>query len=338
MPCEENMIITRAPYRVSFFGGGTDFPGHYLKHGGAVLSVSINRYSNIQCRILPPFFEHNYCIRYFQTEKVASIEEIRHPSVRECLRFLEYPHPLEVLHSGDIPAMSGIGSSSAFTVGFLLALYGIMGKMKTKRELAEHAVEVERNLIKEHVGSQDQFASAFGGFNRIDFQRDGAIQVTPIMMQADCRRYLQKNLVFCFSGISRISSEIQEEHIRRLPDITSELTEMQQLVDVAHRLLNGNCMDIDEFGKLLDEAWRIKKTFSSRVSNGVLDEIYKTAMKAGALGGKVCGSGGGGFLVFYVRPEKRESVIAALSPNLVVPIRFEELGAHVIFYSHEGAK
>ncbi len=329
------MIITRTPYRVSFFGGGTDFPAHYLEHGGAVLSTSINRYSHIQCRVLPPFFDHRYCVRYSRTERVSSIDEINHPSVRECLRFLDYSSPLEVLHSGDIPAMSGIGSSSAFTVGFLLAVSGIMGKMRTKRELALDAIEVEQNWIREYVGSQDQFASAFGGFNRIDFQPDGQIQVTPWLMRPECLSYLQDSLLFCFSGISRISSEIQEEHVRRLKDITAELSEMRALVDEAGRLLNGDRESINEFGALLDAAWRIKKKFSSRVSNGTLDELYATGINAGALGGKVCGSGGGGFLVFFVPPERRKAVIAALKGVLVVPIRIEHLGAHVLFYSHE---
>jgi D-glycero-alpha-D-manno-heptose-7-phosphate kinase len=328
------MIITRTPYRVSFFGGGTDFPAWYEEHGGAVLSSSINRYSYLHCRVMPPFFDHNYRIRYFQTERVQSRDEIQHPSVRECLRFLDYPYPLEVLHSGDIPAMSGIGSSSSFTVGFLLALYGLMGRMVTKRELAENAITVEQRLIKEQVGSQDQYAAAFGGFNRLDFGPGRQIRVTPLIMRPERLQYLQDSLIFCFSGIARFSSEIQEEHTRNLASLGPELAEMQALVDEAQKLLGGDEQDLDDFGRLLDTAWKIKRRFSAKVTTGALDELYELAMGAGALGGKVCGAGGGGFMIFYAPPERQAAVRAALSKTLLVPILFENLGAHVIFYSH----
>lgn len=331
------MIITRTPYRVSFFGGGTDFPAYYRKHGGAVLSCTINRYSYIQCRILPPFFDHNYRIRYFQTERVSTVEEIKHPSVRECIKFLGFTAPLEMLQSGDIPAMSGIGSSSSFTVGFLQALYGLMGLMCTKRELAEMAVTVEQERIKENVGSQDQYAAAFGGINRMDFFQDGRVQVTPLLLGEDKLNYLQNNLLFCFSGISRISSEIQEEQSRRIEDNTSDLKVMQEVVEEAYACLGNGEKGIDDFGRLLDTAWKIKRRLSCKITNSTLDNLYNTALKAGALGGKLCGAGGGGFFVFYVPPERREAVAAALAPALIVPIRLEHLGAHVIFYTHEDA-
>ena len=328
------MIITRAPYRISFYGGGTDFPAYYEEYGGTVLSCTINRYSYLNCRVMPPFFDHNYCIRYFQTERVKSRDEIRHPSVRECLRFLDFPHPLEVLYSGDIPAMSGIGSSSSFTVGFLLGLYGLLGRMVTKRELAEAAITVEQRLIKELVGSQDQYAAAFGGFNRIDFGPGSGIRVTPILMRPDLREYLQDSLVFCFSGLSRFSSEIQQEHTRNLATLGPDLAEMKALVPEAQKLLGGDEHDIDDFGRLLGTAWKIKRRFSAKVTTGVLDELYDLATGAGALGGKVCGAGGGGFMLFYAPPSRQAAVREALKKALIVPIRFEELGAHVIFYSH----
>jgi D-glycero-alpha-D-manno-heptose-7-phosphate kinase len=328
------MIITRTPYRVSFFGGGTDFPAYYAENGGAVLSCTINRYSYLQCRALPPFFDHNYRIRSFQTEQVGRIEEIQHPSVRECLKFLGYPHPLELLHSGDIPAMSGIGSSSSFTVGFLLALYGMMGKMVTKRELAEYAVTVEQDWIRENVGSQDQYAAAFGGLNRIDFGPGLQVRVTPLIMDTTRLERLQKNLLFCFSGIARSSSEVQAGHIRNIPRLSHELRYMKVLTDEAQKLLCGG-NDLDEFGRLLDAAWKIKRGYSSAVSTSAIDDIYAAALKAGALGGKLCGAGGGGFLVFYVPEKARDAVEEALKGVLIVPIRFERLGAHVIFYSHE---
>lgn len=329
------MIITRTPYRVSFFGGGTDFPDYYREHGGAVISSSINRYSYIQCRILPPFFDHRYRIRYFQTERVGSIDEIQHPSVRECLRYLKFPHDLEMLHSGDIPAMSGVASSSAFTVGFLLSLHGLGGKMVTKRELAEQAIEVEQKWIREHVGSQDQYATAFGGLNRIDFFQNGHIQLSPILISAERQRQLQDRLLFCFSGQSRVSSEIQADHVARLGDIKTELKEMRALVDVAQKLLGGGERELDDFGRLLDTAWKLKRRFSAKISNSNLDNMYEAAMRSGALGGKVCGAGGGGFMVFYVPPECRAAVEKALETALIVPILMENLGAHVVFFAHE---
>ena len=331
------MIITRTPYRVSFFGGGTDFPAYYEEHGGAVLSSTINRYSYIHCRILPPYFDHCYRIRYFQTERVGCLDDIAHPSVRECLRYLNCPYPLEILHSGDIPAMSGIGSSSSFTVGLLQALHGLMGKMTTKRELAEQAIEVEQQRIKECVGSQDQYAAAFGGFNRIDFGPGKPIRLTPLTLAREKLEALQSSLIFCFSGISRISAEIQATHIQNIPKCQPELADMKALVDEAQGVLN-NGKNLDDFGRLMDAAWKIKQRFSDKVTNDSLSELYDCAIRAGALGGKVCGAGGGGFMVFYVPGHRQEAVKETLRKALLVPIRFEYLGAHVIFFSHEDAR
>jgi D-glycero-alpha-D-manno-heptose-7-phosphate kinase len=230
--------------------------------------------------------------------------------------------------------MSGIGSSSSFTVGLLLALHGLMGNLATKRELAEQAIEVEQEWIKEAVGSQDQYAAAFGGLNRIDFPRDRGIQISPLTIDKGMLNYLQDNLVFCFSGISRISSEIQADHVKSLPAISAELGETRALVDEAYKLLHGGEEDIDAFGRLLDQAWKIKRRFTSRVSNSSLDALYESARRAGALGGKVCGAGGGGFLIFYAPRDRRQAVEEALSPSLLVPIRFEHIGAHVVFFSH----
>lgn len=328
------MIITRTPYRVSFFGGGTDFPDYYQEHGGVTISATINRYSYLHCRVLPPFFDHRYRVRYFQTERVGRIEDIQHPSARECLRFLGYEEPLEILHSGDIPAMSGVGSSSSFTVGLLLALHGLMGRMVTKRELAEQAIEVEQRWIRENVGSQDQYAAAFGGLSRLDFGPGPRINLTPLILKPERLEYLQNNLLFCFSGVSRFSSEIQAEHRSRLSSLRDKLRAMKDLADEAQRLLNGGEDDLDAFGRLLSEAWAVKRRFSSKVSNSVLDDLHEVALKAGALGGKLCGAGGGGFFLFYVKPDRRAAVERALERALIVPMRFEHLGAHVIFFSH----
>ena len=328
------MISTRTPYRISFFGGGTDFPAYYQEHGGAVLSATINRYSYLHCRVLPPFFDHRYRIRCYQTERVHRLEDIQHPSARECIRHLDFPHPLEILHSGDLPSMSGIGSSSAFTVGLLLALYGLKGQICAKRQLSENAVFVEQQLIKENVGSQDQFAVAFGGLNRIDFGPGSHVQVSPLTLTANRLEYLQNNLLFCFTGQSRLSSEIQAGHPGIRAQKSPSLSEQRQLVEEGQKLLNGNEDDLDQFGRLLGEAWQIKRRLAPKVSRPDLDELYEYALKHGALGGKLCGAGGGGFFLFYVQPHQRAKLSAALADAVMtVPIKFENLGAHVIFYT-----
>jgi D-glycero-alpha-D-manno-heptose-7-phosphate kinase len=210
-----------------------------------------------------------------------------------------------------------------------------MGKMATKGELAEQAIQVEQQWIKEHVGSQDQYAAAFGGLNRIDFGPGKQVRLTPLIMKPEKLKILQDNLLFCFSGVSRFSSEIQASHVKKLSSLHAEFAEMKALVEEAQKLLNGHDADLDDLGRLLDSAWKIKRGFSSKISNDALDDLYRCALRAGALGGKVCGAGGGGFLVFYVPQSRRRAVEEALKGALIVPIRFEHLGAHVVFYSHE---
>lgn len=330
------MVITRTPYRVSFFGGGSDFPAFYEQQAGAVLNCTINKFSYIQCRNLPPYFDYKYRIIYFKTERVNSLDEIQHNSVRETLRFCNYPYGVEVLHSGDIPGMAGVGSSSAFTVGLLLALRSLQGVLTTKRQLALDSIEIEQNLMGENVGSQDQYAAAFGGFNRIDFGPGKKEFVTPVTMKKEAFEYLQNNLLFVYSGISRFSSKIQENFVSNLPVNKSLVSDMVDLVDEAQTLLNGGEeRHIDNFGRLLDTAWQIKRQFSKKVSTEITDEIYAKAMHAGALGGKICGAGGGGFMMFYAQPEYHESLRKALKDFLIIPIRMESIGAHVIFYSQK---
>jgi len=327
------MIITRTPFRISFFGGGTDYPVYYNEHGGSVLSTTINKYCYITCRYLPPFFEHDYRIRYSKKEETQTVDEIQHPSVRECLKFVGIEKGIEMVHTGDIPAMSGIGSSSSFTVGFLNAIYALQGKMISKRKLAFDAIHVEQKIIKENVGSQDQVAAAFGGFNRIDFGGTEGIFVQPITTTQEKLQYLQDCLLFYFTGFSRLASDIAGEQIRQTPNKLGELRVMKEMVDESVSILNGKLENINDFGKLLHESWKIKRSLTSKISSNEIDEIYETGIRAGAVGGKVCGAGGGGFIVFFVPPENKEKVKEKLKNFLHVPFRFENIGTHVIYYS-----
>lgn len=327
------MIITRTPFRISFFGGGTDYPAYYKEHGGTVLSGTINKYCYITCRYLPPFFDHKFRIRYTLREETQEIDEIQHPSVRECLKFVGIDKGIEMAHTSDIPAMSGIGSSSSFTVGLLNALYSLQGKMVTKRKLAFDAIHVEQNLIGEHVGSQDQTAAAFGGFNMIEFGGSDGIFVRPVTIAGEKLMYFQNSLLFYFTGFPRFSSDIARDQIKKIPKNLKELKEMREMVNTATEILNGGDDFISEFGKLLHESWKLKKSLSGEISNNGIDQIYETAIGAGALGGKICGAGGGGFILFLVSPENKAKVKQALNGLLLVPFRFENLGSHTIFYS-----
>jgi len=328
------MIITRTPFRISFFGGGTDYPVFYKEYGGAVLSTTINKYCYITCRLLPPFFDHKFRIRYSNKEETQTIDEIAHPSVRACLQYMGIEKGIEIVHTGDIPAMSGIGSSSSFTVGLLNALYALKGEMVTKRRLAFDAIHVEQDLIGEPVGSQDQTAAAFGGFNRIEFggKKDG-IFVQTIPLKGEKLDYLHKCLLFYFTGFPRYANELTKEQIAQTPHKVRELSAMKEMVDEAISILNGPVERYDEFGKLLHESWMVKRKLTKLISNGAIDDIYQTALKAGAKGGKLCGAGGGGFMLLYVPPENQAEVQEKLKDLLLVPIRFENLGSHVVFYS-----
>ena len=329
------MIITRTPFRISFFGGGTDYPAFYREHGGAVLSTTINKYCYITLRYLPPFFDYTYRLRYTKTELTNTIEEIEHPSVRECLKFCHLQRGIEMVHTSDIPALSGIGSSSAFTVGLLHALYGLQGHMVSKRQLGVDAIDVEQNCIGESVGSQDQIAAAFGGFNKIVFEKSSNITVHPMTVKKGNLAYLQQCLMFYFTGFSRYSSEIAETQIKETPRKVRELMEMRSFVDDAVALLDGNQRSLNTFGKLMHESWMIKRELTHKISTREIDEIYERGIAAGALGGKICGAGGGGFLVFFVPPENQPQVREALKNLLLVPVDFDHLGSHAVFYAPE---
>jgi D-glycero-alpha-D-manno-heptose-7-phosphate kinase len=330
------MIITRTPFRISFFGGGTDFPAWYKLNGGSVLSTTIDKYCYINCRHLPPFFSHKHRIVYSKYEHVNNIDEIIHPAVRETFRFMNITRGIELHHDGDLPARAGLGSSSAFTVGLLHALYGLSGKIISKKRLSLEAIHIEQNMIKESVGSQDQVAAAFGGFNKITFQDDRHIEVTPLTISKAKLDLLQDHLMLFFTGTTRFATDIEKEKIDNLSRKTDVLNGLSNLTGCAMDVLNDDA-DLLDFGRLLHEGWTLKKALSEGVSNAFIDDVYDTAIKNGAIGGKLLGAGGGGFILFFVRIDQRERLKAALSHLLHVPFRFENLGSQIIYYREIGA-
>ena len=325
------MIISRTPFRISFFGGGTDYPAWYEENGGAVLGTTINKYCYITCRYLPPFFEHKHRIIYSQMEQVQDIDEIRHPSVRETMKFMGITEGIEIHHDGDLPARTGLGSSSSFTVGLVHALYALKGIIPSKMQLALDTIHIEQERIKENVGSQDQTLAAFGGFNRIDFSREHHIEVQSVTIKPQRLERLQDHLMLFFTGFSRTASQIAGEQIKQIPNKKRELTEMQRMVDEAINILNGN-NDLLDFGKLLHESWQLKRSLTNKISTPYIDYVYETATRAGATGGKLLGAGGAGFILFFVKPELQPEVKESLHGLLHVPFQFENLGSQIIFY------
>lgn len=328
------MIIVRTPFRISFFGGGTDYPSWYEENGGAVLSSTINKFSYITARELPPFFDYRHRIRYFRQEESMSLEEIEHPSVRESALYLEYSKGLEVIHNSDLPARSGLGSSSTFTVGMLHALHGLQGYMPTKRELARQAIYVEQERIGENVGSQDQIAAAFGGLNFIEFERGGNFQVQPVVLPAERREELESNLLLCFSGFARTASEIAATQIARTFENRDNLNRMMAVSYDAKKILTSTASPLDEFGELMNYQWLLKKELSPEISTPEIDEIYSRGLNAGAIGGKLLGAGGGGFILFYAPKGVQQKIIGSLGEKMFVPFRFDSLGSSVIYFSH----
>jgi D-glycero-alpha-D-manno-heptose-7-phosphate kinase len=328
------LIVSRTPYRISFFGGGTDYPAWYEKHGGGVLAATIDKYCYLTCRYLPPFFEHKIRVVYSKIENCHSIDEIGHPAIREVLRFMEFDRGVEIHHDGDLPARSGMGSSSAFTVGLLHALYALKGTMPGKRRLAMEGIHVEQNLLKETVGSQDQVSAAYGGFNHIRFFPNGEISVIPITIQPDRLKDLNANLMLLYTGIKRTASTIADSYVKNIDDSKRQLRIMRDLVDESLAILNSN-NDLTAFGELLDEAWRAKKGLSAAVTNSDVDDLYQEAKAAGALGGKLLGAGGGGFMLLFVPPDRQQEVRERLSGSLIVPFKFEYSGSQIIFFDSE---
>jgi D-glycero-alpha-D-manno-heptose-7-phosphate kinase len=328
------MIISRTPFRVSFFGGGTDYPSWYLKHGGAVLAATIDKYCYITCRYLPPFFEHRYCIVYSKIENCHTLDEIAHPAVREVLRFVGEERGVEIHNDGDLPARSGMGSSSAFTVGLLHALHALQGRMAHKKQLASESIYLEQEVLKETVGSQDQVLAAYGGLNHVSFQPGGDISVRPLTIASQRIRELNSHLMLFYTGIKRTASNIAETYVNGIDEHRRQLRIMRDLVEEGISILNGG-QDITLFGELLNEAWQAKRSLSAKVSNSEVDSLYDRARAAGAIGGKLTGAGGGGFLLLFAEPDRQEQIKAELCNQIHVPFKFESQGSQIIFCDRE---
>lgn len=327
------MIITKTPFRMSFFGGGTDMENFFKEHGGAVLSTTFDKYCYVNVRHLPRFFDYTTELSYSKTERVTDVKDIQHPAIREAMKMLDM-HEIRLTYEADLPARSGLGTSSSFAVGMLNAFYALKGKYASKKKLADEAIYLERVLCDEAGGWQDQIAAAYGGFNRINFGPDG-YEVLPIIISPERKKQLNDNLLMFFTGFTRFSSEVQKANASSKEDKTAQLKQMLALVDQAEEVLVDKTRDLDDFGRLLDQTWRLKRQTGAAVSTDNIDGLYEKGIQAGALGGKLLGAGGGGFLVFYVQPEKQKAVMEAMSDLLYIPFRFEDGGTRVIHYTPE---
>ena len=330
------MIITKTPFRMSFFGGGTDMQEFFREFGGAVLSTTFDKYCYVNVRHLPRFFDYSTELSYSKTERVTDIRDIQHPAIRNAMQMLNM-HEIRLTYEADLPARSGLGTSSSFAVGMLNAFYALKGKYADKRKLADDAIYLERILCNEAGGWQDQIAASFGGFNRINFNESG-YEVLPVIISPERKEELNNNLMMFFTGFTRFSSEVQIANAATKTDKTVQLREMLALVDEAEHVLTDKSVKLSEFGRLLDHTWKLKRQTGTAVSTNSIDDLYNIGMKAGATGGKLLGAGGGGFLVFYVEPEYQASVKAAMSELLYVPFKFENGGTRVIHYSPEDYK
>lgn len=325
------MIVSRTPFRISFFGGGTDYPVWSREHGGAVLATTIDKYCYLTVRRLPPFFEHRHRIVYSKIEMVQKASEITHPAARAVLEFLKPEGGVEIHHDGDLPARSGMGSSSAFTVGLLHAVHALQGRVVSKNQLAAEGIRIEQEILKETVGSQDQVMSAHGGLNHVTFHSNGEITVCPVTLPRERIVALNDRLMLFYTGIRRTASDVAKSYVAGLGARRRQLETMRALVDESVSLLNSD-RDLDRFGALLHEAWQAKRSLSTQVTNPEVDAIYEAARRAGALGGKLTGAGGGGFMLLFVPPGRRAKVREALARLLLVPFRFDFNGSQIIFY------
>jgi D-glycero-alpha-D-manno-heptose-7-phosphate kinase len=331
------MIISRTPFRISLFGGGTDYPAWFKDHGGSVIGTAIDKYCYISVRRLPPFFEHKSKIVYSKVELIKNVSEIEHPAVRGVLTDMRIEDGLEIHHDADLPARSGLGSSSAFTVGLLNALYALDARMISKRDLGREAIRIEQDVLKEDVGCQDQVWAAYGGFNRIDFHPDGNFSVAPFIMPVARRAELQRSLMLFFTGFSRFATDFAQDQIRNMGTRKNQLRMMKSLVDSAADILLDPKAPIRELGELMHQSWQLKRELADSVSNAQIDEIYDAARTAGAVGGKLLGAGGGGFMVLVVDPEKRAQVRERLKKLVAVNVGFDTEGSKIVIYQPDPA-
>ncbi|MSS59524.1 kinase [Erysipelotrichaceae bacterium Oil+RF-744-GAM-WT-6] len=328
------MIITRTPFRMSFFGGGTDIKDFFTKYGGAVISTTFDKYCYVTVRHLPRFFEYSTELSYAKTERVTEINEIQHPAIRNAMKMLDM-HEIRLTYEADLPARSGLGTSSSFAVGMLNAFYALKGKYADKKKLADEAIHLERDLCAEAGGWQDQIAASFGGFNCINFNKDGTYDVLPVIISPERKKQLDDNLLMFFTGFTRFSSDVQKSNEKGYHDKTRQLLEMLELVDEAEDVLVNKSRVLDDFGRLLDHTWKLKRQTGGAITTDSIDALYQRGIDAGALGGKLLGAGGGGFLVFYVTPDKQQAVKEAMKELLYVPFHFEDGGTRVIYYNPE---
>lgn len=325
------MIITKTPFRMSFFGGGTDMPDFFNEHGGSVISTTFDKYCYVNVRHLPRFFDYKTELAYSKMERVTDVNDIVHPAIREAMKFLDM-HEIRLTYEADLPARSGLGTSSSFAVGMLNAFYALKGKYADKKKLADEAIYLERTLCAEAGGWQDQIAASFGGLNRIDFS-NGSYTVNPIIVAPERKKALNENLMLFFTGFTHFSAEVQESN--KGVDKTQQKLEMLELVDTAQDILTDKEVDLDEFGRLLDLTWKLKRQTGAKITTDSIDGLYARGIKAGALGGKLLGAGGGGFLLFYVEKDKQKRVMEAMSDLMYVPFEFENAGTRVVHFSPE---
>ncbi len=328
------MIISRTPYRISFFGGGTDYPAWYRHHGGAVLAATINKYCYLTCRYLPPFFEHRTRVVYSKIEMVQSQDELTHPSARETLRFLKMDRGVEIHHDGDLPGRSGMGSSSAFTVGLLHALHALQGRIVGKKQLARESIHLEQAILQETVGSQDQVCAAYGGVNRINFAQNGDFSVQPMTISQERLDELNANLMLFYTGIKRTASQVASSYASNMDKHAASLGRLRDCVDKCCEILNSK-KDLAGFGELLHENWLAKRALSNKVSNAAVDSLFVDARSCGAMGGKLLGAGGGGFVLLFVPPKRQARIKKQFNRLIHVPFQFEFGGSQIIFFDRE---
>lgn len=328
------MVISRTPFRISFFGGGTDYPAWYKKNGGQVLATSINKYCYLNARYLPPFFGYKYRIAYSLVENCKTINQIRHPSVKAILNFLKLPQGVEIHYDGDLPAKSGTGSSSAFTVGLLHALYALTGHKVSKEKLANESIYLEQEVIKETVGSQDQISASYGGFNLVTFQKNGLFSINPVDIPTQRLQELEDHLMLFYTGIERTAADVAKSYVEDIEKREKQLNQISGMVTTAVEILNSK-QKIKYLGELLNESWQIKRSLSSEVSNSEIDRLYKTALSFGAIGGKLIGAGGGGFILLFVSPSNQSKIKKEFSKLIHVPFKFEYEGSKIIFHDPE---